>query len=92
MRTKRERIHNTWKKIRRKLNLIKDKKWDMYFFGSEFTDQPHRLNKDRLEDRRKKNTNNKTKRHQYGNYQKTRNYKNSDQKKIDAGNYRGDET
>ena len=56
--------------------------------GVEFTEEPHRLAKDKLEDRRKEHTNNKTKRHQYGNYQKTRNYKKSDQQKIDAGEYK----
>lgn len=89
MRTRRERIRNTWKKIKRKLDIIKNNKLDLYNDnGTEFTEEPHRLAKDKLEDRRKLHTNNKTKRHQYGNYQKTRNYKKSDQQKIDAGEYK----
>ena len=88
VRTRFERKHNTWKKIKRKLEIIKNNRLDLWSdIGAEFVSEPHRLAKDRLEDRRKKHTNNKTKRHQYANYQKSRNYKKRDQVQIDAGNY-----
>ena len=94
MRTRRERIRNTYKKIRRKLRLLKVTH-ELSYTGEtsysggvqEFIDQPHRLAKDTYEDRRKEHTNNKTKRHMYGNYQKSRNYSPKDQRQIDAGDY-----
>ena len=88
MRTYQERKHNTWRKILKKLHIIKSHQMDKYSDeGKEFVEEPHRLAKDRLEDRRKDHTNNKTKRHMYGNYQASRNYKKRDQQQIDAGEY-----
>ena len=87
MRNRAERKHNTWKKIRKKLSIIKAYKTEWSDIGDVWLEEPHRLNKDRPEDRRKVHTNNKTKRHIYGNYQKSRNYKKRDQVQIDAGEY-----
>ena len=86
MRTRAERKHNTWRKILKKLKVIKHLKLDEYTkVGKEFTEEPHRLAKDKFEDRRKPHTNNKTKRHMYGNYQSSRNYKVRDLRQIEAG-------
>lgn len=94
MRTKKERIKNTYKHIRHKLNIIN------YHFVYEtlgeqcvaFVNQPHRLNKNKFEGRSyNKHTNNKTKRHIHGNHQLSRNYSASDLRKIDFCNYTEEE-
>lgn len=91
MRTKQDRIHNTWKKIHKKLAIVKAKNY-CDDNSNEFIFQPHRLAKDKLERRyNNQHTNNKTKRHIHGNYQKTKNYSKSDRQKIDRMNYEGEE-
>ena len=87
MRTKTERIKNTRKKIYKGLNILKYK-WSISYNEDYFMSQPHRLAKDKLEGRyTNQHTNNKTKRHIHGNYQKTRNYSRSDRQKLDKLNY-----
>lgn len=85
--SKSNRNYNTWKKIKKRLKYLKS-------IGAcddnaiEFIEQPHRLAKDKLENRyHNMHTNNKTKRQIYGNYQKSRNYSKSDMQKIDRLNY-----
>ena len=84
MRTKSERLHNTYKKIKKKLTLLKAQGvWADY--EKEFVEQPHRLAKDKVEGRQyNKHTNNKTKRHIHGNYQLSHNPSASDKRKEDS--------
>jgi hypothetical protein len=92
LRTKRERLNNTYKRIKRRLKILKDEYSQSWWFGMTdfkgFTAQPHRLNKNKVEGRSgNQHTKNKTKRHIHGNYQPARNYKASDKRQIDAGDY-----
>ena len=90
MRTKRERLNNTYKHIGKRLNIIEyncSPSWRSPV-DTSFIEQPHRLNKNKVEGRySNQHTKNKTKRHIHGNYQRSRNYKPSDQRQIDAGEY-----
>lgn len=91
MRTKRERLNDTYNHIKKRLNVLMNKyDWPCYMEEhlDGFKKQPHRLNKNKFEGRHyNSHTKNKTKRNIHGNYQKSRNYKPCDQRQIDAGEY-----